>query len=93
MVYKSRKQAQLMEKYESFPLRNKIQKCQMPPKCFRNIAGKHERNIKTIEINTETAINKQRKGRHENITLCMQNFYTSRKLSQKKNITDNKSDK
>lgn len=47
-----------MEKYESFPLRNKIQKCQMPPKCFRNIAGKHERNIKTIEINTETAINK-----------------------------------
>lgn len=47
-----------MEKYESFPLRNKIQKRQMPPKCFRNIAGKHERNIKTIEINTETAINK-----------------------------------
>ena len=73
-----------MEKHESFPWQNiKYKTCQVPP-CFRNIAAKHERNPKVIEINTETTVNKYRKGRHENITLHKQNLHIPIKWSQKK---------
>lgn len=33
----------------------------MPPLCFRNIAGKHARNTKAREINTETTEIENRK--------------------------------
>lgn len=79
-----------MEKHESLPFKYKIQKCQMPSLWFTNIAGKHYRNTKAIEINTKTTINREKEDMKTLVFAYKTFIYLE--SDSRKNITDNKSE-
>lgn len=62
----------------------------MPSLWFTNIAGKHYRNTKAIEINTETTVNREKEDM-KTLAFAYKTFVYLESDSRK-NITDSKSE-